>query len=57
MTAHGVEAKPGAAPRTTLATRTDLRSLRVPMAILVVLGLVSPFFIYPVFLKIGRAHV
>ncbi|HTS81659.1 MAG TPA: branched-chain amino acid ABC transporter permease [Myxococcaceae bacterium] len=49
MTVHGVEANPGTAPR-RVATRDELRSLRIPLAILIVLGLGAPFFVYPVFL-------
>jgi len=50
VTAHGVEAKTSAAPR-GMASPDELRSsLRIPIIILIVLGLGAPFFVYPVFL-------
>ncbi len=48
MTAHGVEARPGMKARAT--ARDEMRSLRIPIAALVVVLLVAPFVIYPVFL-------
>jgi branched-chain amino acid transport system permease protein len=50
VTAHGAEAKTGAAPR-GVASLEELRSsLRIPVIVLIVLGLGAPFFVYPVFL-------
>ncbi len=48
MTAHGVEASPGIKARA--AVRDEMRSLRIPIAVLVAILLVAPFVIYPVFL-------
>jgi len=48
VTAHGVEARPGIKARATV--RDEMRSLRIPIAALVVILLVAPFVIYPVFL-------
>ena len=50
MTTHGVEAKPSTAAEVRIASRAELRSLRVPIAILIVVCLVAPFLVYPVFL-------
>jgi len=48
MTAHGVPASATAPGRP--ATRADLRTLRLPMLIMVVLLVLAPFVVYPVFL-------
>ena len=48
MTAHGVEARPRAEGR--ISRRNEMRSLRIPMVAMVVLALVAPFVVYPVFL-------
>jgi len=50
MTAHGARADTGAAVRARAAARNDVRSLRIPIAILVILALIAPFVVYPVFL-------
>ena len=48
MTAHGVEAPARVEGR--ISRRDEVRSLRIPMVAMVLLGLVAPFVIYPVFL-------
>ena len=51
MTAHGAtRAETSAGIRDRAKAREELRSLRIPMAILIVLALGAPFVIYPVFL-------
>src|SRR5262249_45498213 len=50
MTAHGARADTGAAVQTRAPARNDVRSLRIPIAILIVLALIAPFVVYPVFL-------
>ncbi len=48
MTTHGVEAPARVEGR--ISRRDEVRSLRIPMVAMVLLGLVAPFVIYPVFL-------
>jgi len=48
VTAHGVEAPARVEGR--ISRRDEVRSLRIPMVAMVLLGLVAPFVIYPVFL-------
>jgi branched-chain amino acid transport system permease protein len=48
VTTHGVEAPAGVEGR--ISRRDEVRSLRIPMVAMVLLGLVAPFVIYPVFL-------
>jgi len=50
VTAPGVRAESRDAARVPSTAREQARSLRIPFAILVVVALVAPFFIYPVFL-------
>ena len=50
MTAPGVQAEPRGEVRAPPTAREQARSLRIPFAILLVVALVAPFFIYPVFL-------
>jgi branched-chain amino acid transport system permease protein len=48
VTTHGVEAPARVEGR--ISRRDEVRSLRIPMVAMVLLGLVAPFVIYPVFL-------
>ena len=48
MTTPGVEARPRVEGR--VSRRDDVRSLRIPMLVMVVLFLIAPFVVYPVFL-------
>ncbi len=50
MTVPGVEAGTGAELPGRAPTRDEVRSLRIPMAILVGLAVAAPFVVYPVFL-------
>jgi branched-chain amino acid transport system permease protein len=50
VTAPGVEAETSASLQGRAPARDEVRSLRIPMAILVVLAVGAPFVIYPVFL-------
>jgi len=50
VTAPGVQAEPRGEVRAPPTAREQARSLRIPFAILLVVALVAPFFIYPVFL-------
>ena len=50
MTAPGVEAKASAGLPGRASARDEVRSLRIPMAILVGLAVAAPFVVYPVFL-------